>query len=514
VILPNHAIRRLALDPEFRLLEPFSERVERGVVSYGLSYAGYDLRLSRKVKIFKNSYGMRVSPKRFKEEGYAEKLFDTYEVKEGEPIVIPSRGYILGASVERIRMPNFLVGTIVGKSTYARAGIIVNTTPAEPGWCTPPDTEALTPEGWRALADVKEGDGILCRTLEGGSEFMEVQRKHDRYYSGDLLWFDGRSVEQLVTPDHRMFVHNRYWSKPRLVPAETIFGRWNYSLDREVRLYSESPATVEVAGRSYDSDAFAEFYGCWLGDGSAWHGSDGGYHIRLSVVTKERKRVVFRDVLSRLGVEKFREDGTGMHWYDKALSNWLRQHGHAKDKFVLPEFMRVSPRFAQKLLSGLISSDGNQETQTFCTSSKKLADCAQMLAFYSGSAAIVRHCEGEVFGMHIQNYRVRICDDQLTPRINPNNHRVVPYSGQVQCVTVPSGVWFSRRNGKASWTGNCGYLTIEISNDNPCEVELYPDEGVAQLRFERLESLPEGDYSKGGGKYQDQGPEPAPSRVL
>jgi dCTP deaminase len=183
VILPNHAIRRLALDPTFRMLEPFSERVEKGVVSYGLSYAGYDLRLGRKVKIFKNSYGVRVSPKRFKEDGYTEKLFDTYEVKEGEPIVIPSRGYILGASVEKIRMPNFLVGTIVGKSTYARAGIIVNTTPAEPGWIgyltieisndNPCEVELYPDEGvaqlrFERLESLPEGD-----YSQGGGKYQD-----------------------------------------------------------------------------------------------------------------------------------------------------------------------------------------------------------------------------------------------------------------------------------------------------------------------------------------------------
>ncbi len=114
------------------MIVPFSEGCTDGVISYGLTSAGYDLRLAAGVWIFKNSFGEVVNPKRFNEEGYKDRLFD---VNWSESVIkLPSRGYALGTSYEYLRIPLHLKGRCVGKSTYARCGILINTTPLEPGW--------------------------------------------------------------------------------------------------------------------------------------------------------------------------------------------------------------------------------------------------------------------------------------------------------------------------------------------------------------------------------------------
>lgn len=120
------------------MIDPFSEAVSGdGVISYGLSHAGYDLRLAPEVWIFNNSYGEAVDPKRFKDPEYVKRMFVV--IKPIEPcslasVTIPAHGYALGRSFEYLRMPDHLKGRCVGKSTYARCGLIVNTTPVEPGW--------------------------------------------------------------------------------------------------------------------------------------------------------------------------------------------------------------------------------------------------------------------------------------------------------------------------------------------------------------------------------------------
>lgn len=132
-ILSDHDIRQLA--QQHRMLEPFSEAVQEGVVSYGLTHAGYDLRLGSRVLIFKNSYGRTISPKRMKDEQeYRRQCFDEFVAGDGQPVHVPGHGYVLGYSLEYIRMPRWLKGCCVGKSTLARCGILVNTTPLEPGW--------------------------------------------------------------------------------------------------------------------------------------------------------------------------------------------------------------------------------------------------------------------------------------------------------------------------------------------------------------------------------------------
>lgn len=101
-------------------------QVYKKVLSYGQSSFGYDLRVSSEFKIFTNVYSTVVDPKNFDDNSF----IDT----EGDCCVIPPNSFALGRSVERIKMPDDVFAICVGKSTYARCGIVVNVTPIEPGW--------------------------------------------------------------------------------------------------------------------------------------------------------------------------------------------------------------------------------------------------------------------------------------------------------------------------------------------------------------------------------------------
>jgi dCTP deaminase len=157
-LLVDHQIRHLATVA--RMLEPFSEQVqEGGVISFGLTHAGYDLRLGRSYLVFKNSFNEIISPKRMKDDkAYRNRVFDEVNLMHDHmEVIIPPNGYILGYTLEYIRMPYWLKGRCVGKSSLARCGIIVNTTPLEPSWeghltleianVTPCPVEIYTGEG-------------------------------------------------------------------------------------------------------------------------------------------------------------------------------------------------------------------------------------------------------------------------------------------------------------------------------------------------------------------------------
>lgn len=127
MILPDHRIRTLA--SEHSMIEPFVDgQVREDVVSYGLSSFGYDMRVAGEFRVFTpNIYNSVVDPKRIDERAMVE-----YEVDDH--ILIPPNSYVLGRSIERFSMPPDTLGLVLGKSTYARSGIIVNVTPLEPGW--------------------------------------------------------------------------------------------------------------------------------------------------------------------------------------------------------------------------------------------------------------------------------------------------------------------------------------------------------------------------------------------
>jgi dCTP deaminase len=118
-------IRRMALDHD--MINPFSEKqVREGVVSYGLSSYGYDLRVADEFKIFTNVNCTVVDPKHFDERSFV--------TVRSECAIIPPNSFALARSVEYFKIPRDVLTICVGKSTYARCGIIVNVTPFEPEW--------------------------------------------------------------------------------------------------------------------------------------------------------------------------------------------------------------------------------------------------------------------------------------------------------------------------------------------------------------------------------------------
>jgi dCTP deaminase len=122
---PDHWIRKMAL--EQKMIEPFVDsQVRDGVISYGLSSYGYDIRVADEFMIFTNVHSAIVDPKHF----------DTKSMVEfkGEVCVIPPNSFALARTVEYFRIPRNVLTICLGKSTYARCGIIVNVTPFEPEW--------------------------------------------------------------------------------------------------------------------------------------------------------------------------------------------------------------------------------------------------------------------------------------------------------------------------------------------------------------------------------------------
>ncbi|HEY0341627.1 MAG TPA: dCTP deaminase [Steroidobacteraceae bacterium] len=123
-------IRRMA--QKHGMIEPFSDgqvrRTETGgsIISYGLSSYGYDLRVSNEFKVFTNVFNTMVDPKAFDEKSFVD--------IETDICIVPPNSFALARSVEYFRIPRDVLTICLGKSTYARCGIIVNVTPLEPEW--------------------------------------------------------------------------------------------------------------------------------------------------------------------------------------------------------------------------------------------------------------------------------------------------------------------------------------------------------------------------------------------
>jgi dCTP deaminase len=112
---------------EHRMIEPFAEnQVREGVISFGVSSYGYDIRVADEFKIFTNVNTTVIDPKRFDQQSFVDFT--------GDVCIIPPNSFALARTVEYFRIPRSVLTICVGKSTYARCGIIVNVTPFEPEW--------------------------------------------------------------------------------------------------------------------------------------------------------------------------------------------------------------------------------------------------------------------------------------------------------------------------------------------------------------------------------------------
>jgi dCTP deaminase len=124
-ILSDKWIKEMARN--HNMINPFEDKQVRGTkISYGISSFGYDARVSNEFKIFTNVNSEIVDPKNFKQGNFVS--------KKAKECIIPPNSFVLASTVEYFKIPNDVMVICLGKSTYARCGIIVNVTPLEPDW--------------------------------------------------------------------------------------------------------------------------------------------------------------------------------------------------------------------------------------------------------------------------------------------------------------------------------------------------------------------------------------------
>lgn len=164
MLLNDRRIRELA---QKGMIEPFvAENVGQGAqISYGLTSFGYDLRVADEFKIFTNIRNAVVDPKQISAEAFVD--------FQGSRCIIPPNSFALARSVEYFRIPDDIMVLCVGKSTYARCGIITNVTPLEPGWEGHVTLEISNTSTLPAVVYANEG---LCQVL-----FFQAERPASTY---------------------------------------------------------------------------------------------------------------------------------------------------------------------------------------------------------------------------------------------------------------------------------------------------------------------------------------------
>jgi hypothetical protein len=329
------------------------------------------------------------------------------------------------------------------------------------GVCVTPDTEVLTPTGWRTYDHLLSGVPIAAVSTTGEMQWQEPVVNVLRY-SGDLLHYKSTAVDLLVTPDHMMWTHlpGKPWTKRAAKDTrnmnwhtQTAPGAWNGTL------------TVPELFSKADPLDMASVFGWYLAEGSV--ADERRLEIAKSSAANPDQYKEIESLLLRLGWTVSR-DPNKLRVCNAGVARWFMQEfGTGCDKKHIPSWVREWPRpWLQQLVQSAMDGDGTRSTATawmYPTTSSELADNLQEVCLKLGWTCNQSSRQRGDDRRRIYELRILLYNERRLPIPS-----VVSYDGTVWCPTVPTGLWIARRNGKVMVTGNCGHwhqaASIPINN--------------------------------------------------
>jgi len=396
-------------------------------------------------------------------------------------------------------------------------------TPYDVSGCHDEATEVLTSRGWVAHRDVSLLDYVCCFNPRNGLLGYQRPTKVWCYdFDGDMMRIKSPSFDALVTPNHRMVVDSSWQKKPSFTSnyKGTGYGRpqkygtgWVFVEAQDLKSGLVMPWASSFwmdADPDYNvSDDALRFIGWWIAEGWVTQGS-----IALcQAVGPLAKRM--RECIERLGVAftdrvtHYREHEQPM-WtarlavrYDEPTNVFAKmviaECGSGAESKRLPSFTwRLSCRQKWVLLRAYLEGDGSvgrRDTFRAHTTSPILADQIQRLSIELGRMAVLSSQEG-VKAHHKRRYQVTIGREDrktITLRV-PRHVTKEPYKGKVYCLTVPTGAYLVRRNGKPGIYGNSAHWRNKADNcitvwRDVSQPEYGVDIHVQKIRFREIGQL-------------------------
>lgn len=332
------------------------------------------------------------------------------------------------------------------------------------GPCFDKDTEVLTWNGWKYFEGLTDDDAVASLNPETNEvEYLVPVARQAYPYKGDMYRVENRSVDQLVTPDHKLFVKTRSqdwslqeakslkWDMARM--TFTSYGVW-FQEDTEGVPDVSLPEVHGSDGRELHAERYVdaadwyEFVGWYVSEGSSWS-TERNYTVNISQNPGPKQDAIV-GVIRRLGFT-CHVNGKNVVVSNKQLWKAVQQFGHgAKNKRLGRDILKpwVSREIQARLFNALMAGDGDSDGGRYSTASYRLADDFQELALRFGYR-VTKCADGDMWRVHLS--KRQITETRRSAR------SIEQYDGYVYDVTLPKNhILMVRRNGKVSWSGNCG----------------------------------------------------------
>lgn len=359
--------------------------------------------------------------------------------------------------------------------------------------CYDEQTEILTEEGWIFFKDLTKQHNIFTLTDKNKIEVHKPNKLFKYDYDGELYEFKTKSLDLLVTPNHRMVVDQSYKNKRIFVEAQNLDVN-NHRIPKQSIWEGEekewfilpsitftkygrqgrTPYKVIKDTLKIKMDDWLKFFGFWLAEGSTDNekiAKKHGYRVTITQINK-KKREEIRIVLDKLPFN-FTEEKNNFVICNKQLWTHLRGFGKGYNKYIPKEIKNLSKRQLKLLFDWLVKGDGNIRKTTgqimYWTTSKKLADDIQEVILklgWLGTMTKQKKKVSKIKGREITSIATcYIIGVQKAKhyRLRKRNIKKVPYKGKVYCCEVKNHSVFVRRNGKVTWCGNSiGVVTVNL----------------------------------------------------
>ena len=346
--------------------------------------------------------------------------------------------------------------------------------------CHSADTEVFTRDGWKLHSAVTLDDTVACFDPDDNLlQWHQPTTLHEYAFQGEMVHLKGKMFDILVTPTHRMLVKHR----TRANGLSNIYpSNWQWTtadnLKRNVRLPAvapvmtgETPLTLSVGPAQLETEDFLAYLGWWLSEGSV--PKKGGTVSTLTQTKGEiaqrmlatTQRLGFNPRLTKVTPKPREGDAQEQEvWhiatrYAPWFARWLTSHcgQGAPNKHLPPGVLGLAYHLRRILFDALMEGDGHwyeKGTGSYSTTSRQLANDFQALAVTLGIAASMAPLRLAGRSKHAQYvvYLRRSTAVGLTARYG--NIQSATYDGMVYCLTVPTGAYLTRRNGKIAITGN------------------------------------------------------------
>ena len=370
--------------------------------------------------------------------------------------------------------------------------------------CYDEQTEVMTLTGWKRWPVVTQQDKLAC-LVEGQLEYHVPTRLIGEPYKGLMYGAETEFLDYLVTPNHRMWVKPQP-GKPGYVPLyrfespeavshlKRLFccgGQVPIAGERETftlpLVESEGRAQQELKGYGHppigahlklykepiDINDWAEFMGWYLSEGSL-NGSNGHYAVRISQsgLVNPGNCLDISRLMRRLPFVWNFVDGDTFMVSSKQLFCYLKQFGFCNDKFIPPEIFEAPVVARQRFMKAVLAGDGRCDPdgvpRSLCTTSRRLAEDFQRLAFQLGYSTRISfepdnrketYLGCYIVRVHVINERLAV---QRSPRHPDGQYFAKEYDGKVYCATVPGGLLHVRRGRSVGfWCGNSEAIGID-----------------------------------------------------